>query len=147
MSKPPSVLATAVTPPNPEEVRRALSNLAEKSREAALAFNDRIASGVGPLPFDPFDIVRAFAEFGAISMCDPASLARAQQRGFEQWTALNRAFVEMSLGGTPEPVIAPEPGDRRFSDPAWNDEPIFQWLKQAYLLASKQLRDFIADVD
>ena len=32
--------------------------------------------------------------------------------------------------------IAPERGDRRFGDPAWSEEPVFDYLKQAYLLAS-----------
>jgi polyhydroxyalkanoate synthase len=49
------------------------------------------------------------------------------------------------LAGRPvEPVITPERGDRRFGDAAWSEDPVFDYLKQAYLLASKQAADLVA---
>ncbi|HKP79449.1 MAG TPA: alpha/beta fold hydrolase, partial [Phenylobacterium sp.] len=53
-------------------------------------------------------------------------------------------------GAEAAPVIEPERSDRRFSDPAWNSEPIFDHLKQAYLLAGRQLNELVdgaADLD
>ncbi len=53
-----------------------------------------------------------------------------------------------ALAGQPvEPVIAPERGDRRFGDAAWSEDPVFDYLKQAYLLASKQAADLVAKAD
>ena len=37
------------------------------------------------------------------------------------------------------PVIQPERGDRRFRDPAWDDNPLFDFIKQSYLLTSRWL--------
>ena len=42
-----------------------------------------------------------------------------------------------------EPVIAPERGDRRFGDAAWSEDPVFDYLKQAYLLAARQATDLV----
>ncbi|MEN9946800.1 MAG: hypothetical protein RLZZ293_1186, partial [Pseudomonadota bacterium] len=43
-------------------------------------------------------------------------------------------------------VIAEQkkPVDRRFTDPDWEKNPFFSYLKQSYLSVSKQLIDFIA---
>ena len=36
-----------------------------------------------------------------------------------------------------EPVIVPDRGDRRFKDAAWNENALFDFIKQSYLLTSK----------
>lgn len=43
-----------------------------------------------------------------------------------------------------EQAIAPERGDRRFSGKEWRENPVFNYLKQSYLLASNMLLE-IAD--
>jgi len=43
-----------------------------------------------------------------------------------------------------ESVVAPKPGDRRFNAPDWNENPIFDYIKQSYLLASNMLNDMAA---
>src|SRR3954470_20234895 len=47
------------------------------------------------------------------------------------WSAL--------IAGRAEPVISPEPGDRRFAHRQWNENPYYDYLKQSYLLASRYL--------
>jgi len=46
-----------------------------------------------------------------------------------------------------EPVVKPEPGDNRFRDPAWSDDPIFDFIKQSYLLNARWLKNVLHDVD
>ncbi len=43
-----------------------------------------------------------------------------------------------------EPVIAPDRSDRRFNDASWNELPPFDYLKQAYLLTSRQILETAA---
>ncbi|RKZ65729.1 MAG: hypothetical protein DRQ99_11815, partial [Candidatus Parabeggiatoa sp. nov. 3] len=42
------------------------------------------------------------------------------------------------------PVVSPKSGDRRFNAPDWNENPIFDYIKQSYLLASNMLNDMAA---
>ena len=43
------------------------------------------------------------------------------------------------LGEQDGPLVAPEPGDRRFAAKEWRDNPYYSYLKQSYLLASRFL--------
>ena len=45
--------------------------------------------------------------------------------------------TQRMLGVDVEPVIVPDRGDRRFKDAAWNDNALFDFIKQSYLLSSK----------
>jgi polyhydroxyalkanoate synthase len=52
-----------------------------------------------------------------------------------------------AAGARPEPVAEPQRGDRRFSDPAWSDEPVFDYLKQAYLLTARRAMELVEGSD
>src|SRR2546425_3233833 len=45
-----------------------------------------------------------------------------------------------------EPVVAPEKGDKRFSAPDWQQNPVFDALKQSYLLAATTLLKAASEV-
>jgi polyhydroxyalkanoate synthase len=51
------------------------------------------------------------------------------------WTGL--------LTGKPQPLAAPEPGDRRFSHREWRDNRYYAYLMQSYLLACRYLEDLL----
>ncbi|MGH8766279.1 MAG: class I poly(R)-hydroxyalkanoic acid synthase [Burkholderiales bacterium] len=49
------------------------------------------------------------------------------------WTAI--------FGGSNEPVVKSESGDRRFASREWQDNPYYSYLKQSYLLAARFLAE------
>ena len=51
------------------------------------------------------------------------------------------------LGQETDPVIEPARDDRRFRDPAWDDDAVFSIIKQSYLLTSRWLTEMVNDVD
>jgi len=61
--------------------------------------------------------------------------------------ALWQRTVQRLLGEAPPPVAAPEKGDRRFKDEAWNEDLIFDYIKQSYLLSARWLRGLVKEVD
>jgi polyhydroxyalkanoate synthase subunit PhaC len=70
---------------------------------------------------------------------DPFGLGEAS---LDLWRAMMTGAPTREA--TPLPaVIEPEPGDKRFADPAWTTNPYFAALKQGYLLATKALLDTI----
>jgi polyhydroxyalkanoate synthase len=129
--------------PDPTVVAEALTTLMQN---AAAAVRTTVVQAASPqaLPYDPTTLTRAMIDFNTAVMTQPAALFEAQAKNWNDWTALWRTMGERAMGQEAEPVAAPAKGDRRFSDPAWSDEPVYDYLKQAYLLAARQLQDFVA---
>ena len=129
--------------PDPTVVAEALTTLMQN---AAAAVRTTMVQAATPqaLPYDPTTLTRAMIDFNTAVMTQPAALFEAQAKNWNDWTALWRTMGERAMGQETAPVAAPAKGDRRFSDPAWSDEPVYDYLKQAYLLAARQLQDFVA---
>jgi len=70
-----------------------------------------------------------------------ADLQALQHEWRERHTALWQAMLRRR-GDTPPaaPLVAAEPGDRRFDHPAWGASPIYDYLRQAYLLNAQYLK-------
>ena len=129
--------------PDPTVVAEALTTLMQN---AAAAVRTTLVQAAMPqaLPYDPATLTRAMIDFNTAVMTQPTALFEAQAKNWNDWTALWRIMGERAMGQEAAAVAAPAKGDRRFSDPAWSDEPVYDYLKQAYLLAARQLQDFVA---
>lgn len=132
--------------PDPARLADAWTQLFANSVAAMQATADRGAAAPAPVPFDPQAPVRAFAEFAADLWSNPTKLWDAQRAMLGEWTTLWTNGLAATMGGAPEPLVAPARGDRRFNDPAWR-EPAFDLLKQAYLLTTRQTLDLVANSD
>jgi polyhydroxyalkanoate synthase len=66
--------------------------------------------------------------------------ARMQQTFAERHVALWSSLLQPAPDGKGAPVAAPEPGDRRFSAPEWSESPVFDYVRQAYLLNAELLK-------
>ncbi len=76
--------------------------------------------------------------------------ARLQQEWLKRHAELWQRMLQTKPGEKPAPVVQAEPGDRRFSSPAWSESPIYDYLRQAYLLNAghfKQLAETAAAPD
>ena len=129
--------------PDPTVVAEALTTLMQN---AAAAVRTTMVQAATPqvLPYDPTTLTRAMIDFNTAVLTRPAALFEVQAKNWNDWTALWRTMGERAMGQETAPVAAPAKGDRRFADPAWSDEPVYDYLKQAYLLAARQLQEFVA---
>ncbi|WP_282009492.1 PHA/PHB synthase family protein [Brevundimonas aveniformis] len=141
-----SVFETTPGLPDPVTVSRLLVELAEHSHAAVRAQTEKMLSGES-LPYDPMQMANAWMAFNTALWTDPQRLFEIQTRNLEDWTALWRTMAERAMGQTAEPLIEPARGDRRFKSAAWSDEPVFDYLKQAYLLAAQQIGDLVQTAD
>jgi polyhydroxyalkanoate synthase len=127
------------TAPDPAELAAAWTRVVENGLAAMKAG----ARPAATLAFDPTAPVRAMADFTAQLWSNPMAVLQASQAAASEWMELWGAAARRVAGGAVEPVIAPERGDRRFGDAAWSEDPAFDYLKQAYLLASRQATDLV----
>ena len=87
------------------------------------------------LPFDPFALAQAAGEAAVGLAARPAELLTVQMEAAKQWGD----FWTGAFSGN----RSEKPRDRRFSAPEWQDDPYYRAIRDAYLLASKQLRETV----
>ncbi len=72
---------------------------------------------------------------------DPSTaLTTLQQEWQQQHVALWQSMLQRNPGEESAPMVRPEPGDRRFDHPAWAASPIYDYVRQAYLLNAGYLK-------
>lgn len=111
--------------------------------EAALRQADRPAA----LTPDPFHVAPALNEVMTRLAAQPDRLMRAQADLFSQYMELWQSAARRAAGEEVAPVVAPAAGDKRFNDPDWASNPMFDLMKQSYLLSSNWLNGLIAEVE
>jgi polyhydroxyalkanoate synthase len=111
--------------------------------EAALRQADRPAA----LTPDPFHVGTAMSEVIGGLAAQPDRLLRAQADLFTQYTSLWTTAALAASGQRPT-AGAPAPrADKRFSDPEWTANPVFDVVKQSYLITSNWLTELLAGVE
>ncbi|RMF15144.1 MAG: class I poly(R)-hydroxyalkanoic acid synthase [Gammaproteobacteria bacterium] len=94
--------------------------------------------------FDMLDTYREMAEQLALH---PGRVVKKEVEFVKGYAGILGGAVKRILGKKAEPVITPEPGDKRFADPEWEDSIVFDYIKQLYLLYSKTLLDLAESMD
>ncbi|WP_235914059.1 PHA/PHB synthase family protein [Curvivirga aplysinae] len=91
---------------------------------------------------DPFNLGTAFLSWTQNMIQNPETLIKTQTEYWQNMLSLWQQTAEQMMVsedgnlGNPISVIEPDAGDRRFSDPSWNENAIFNLLKQSYLLTA-----------
>lgn len=127
--------------PSPSDPSAYLESLLQAGQRSMKQFDDALVTVLGARGKSSSPIGPPFSTF---------TFAIDMQREYltQFWRFWNAAMIRtfsLGTGGTVDPAR----GDKRFKDDAWQETPYFDLLKQSYLLASKQLSEFVdrAQVD
>jgi polyhydroxyalkanoate synthase len=93
------------------------------------------------LPLDPVGATRAFQQMWLDAASNPARIWSTYSDFAQQYTQIMTSTT-LKLWGErqgAEPIIAPEKGDKRFNAPDWQQNPVFDAIKQSYLLTATTL--------
>ena len=96
---------------------------------------------------DPFNLTAASAAWMEALSQNPEKLMQA---GLKYWQDTFNLYQQSALalmGAGGEQVISENKGDRRFKHEAWQEQPVYNLIKQSYLLTSRWLRDISTDVE
>ena len=74
---------------------------------------------------------------------DPQAMTALQKSFAEQQMALWQSVLGKHQGQQESFKVMPEAGDRRFSAPEWRDNPMYDYLHQAYLLNTRYLKELV----
>jgi polyhydroxyalkanoate synthase len=140
----------AITPEQRAQIETLSMNLARAAMTAQGAIAEmalKNAERPAALTPDPFHVAPALTEVMGRLAAEPDRLLRAQADLFTRYMDLWQSAARRLAGGTPEPVAVPAKGDKRFADPDWNDNPVFDVIKQSYLLTSSWLNGLVEGVE
>jgi len=131
---------------NAVEFATNMARVAERSQEIWKTFLARNTLDDTPVQADPLNAMPAFTELATTMLNHPKQVAEA---GFKFWMAQGelwrRAYLS-AWGQGGEPMIQPDRGDRRFKDPEWTENAVFDYVKQSYLLTSNWIMDTVRNI-
>ena len=150
LAKAPAPASAEGTPlPDFEALSRNAARLVEVGGKALAAYmkpmeegrtNADLADSVG-------DAVKTFGKVAEYWLADPKRSLQAQ-------TAITTGFIDLwsnalrRMGGENTADMVPtDPGDKRFVDPQWQENPVFNFLRQAYSLTNNWANELVNHAD
>jgi poly[(R)-3-hydroxyalkanoate] polymerase subunit PhaC len=131
-----------------QELAQNLAKVAEQSQKLVQEFLARqVESASGPAAIDPLNIGGAFLDLTQKMLANPQKVVEAQFALWQDYMRLWQHTAERMLGRESEPVAAPERGDRRFRDTAWEENQVFDFIKQSYLLTARWMQNTVGEVE
>lgn len=105
----------------------------------ALGPEKALLGGLGTVALEPLERV------GLALAVHPRAVAQATARYVATMTEAGWATAARWFGAAspPAPPLQPEPGDRRFADPAWQHHPWFFGAGQGYLAWARYVHDLL----
>lgn len=125
-------------------------NVAAWMQEAGKATAAYMKPGDAPQGGPPEELGAMVASLGVVAerwLRDPQRALEAQSRLGQDLIGLWSATLTRFRGGEAEPVARPDPKDNRFRDPEWSQNPMFDFLKQAYLITSRWAERMVEEAD
>ncbi len=132
--------------PDPVEMSHKMANIAERSQKLVTEFLERHSSAPSA-KLDPLNIGSAFLEMTTHMMTDPVKMMQAQMSLWQDYMNLWQSTTRRMLGEDAEPTIAPQEGDRRFKHESWDENQVFDFIKQSYLLSARWMQSTVSDVE
>ena len=123
---------------DPEEFAQNISKVAERTGDLLSTFIELgkkggEKSGLGD------ELQRMASTFFDVSthiVSDPKQLGEVGMDFWQRHLALWQSSLQKLSGNEVAPVIEPQKGDRRFRDDDWQENPVFDFIKQSYLLTA-----------
>ncbi|MEL6980680.1 MAG: hypothetical protein AAGM38_18725, partial [Pseudomonadota bacterium] len=136
--------AAALSPEDAQELMTNMTALFDRGRavwEQALADGGRGGLDPAALGLDPFNAAGSFVEWWRTLAADPSSLAEKTLKYWTDQAEIWRRATVKAAGGEAEPVADMPARDKRFKDPDWSQNAVFDALKQSYYLTAAFLTD------
>ena len=126
--------------PDAAELAATIRKIAERSQRIVGDFMAR-----QDCEGDPLNIGSAFIEMSVRMLADPARIARAQIDLWNEYMELWKRAADRVSGQDAEPLYRPDKNDRRFLHADWEENPVFDYIKQSYLLTSRWMIDTVRE--
>ncbi len=132
--------------PRPNEVAQAIAEISSRSQRLVDQFMKKQAEQHAGLVNDPLGVGQSFLELGTRILAQPEILVKAQMDAWQSYVDLWHHTTRRMLGMDSEPPVLPPDGDRRFRHDSWEEHPVFDFIKQSYLVAARTVQATVNEV-
>jgi len=132
---------------DPAAFARNMAQVGVQSQRLLGDFLKHQAGKLGTEPADPLNLAGTFMELLKAMAANPAAVVEAQFQLWRDYMNLWERTARRMLGAPAEPVVEPSPGDKRFRDKDWQENQIFDFIKQSYLLTANWMQDTVAKIE
>jgi len=146
-SQTPEEAGFLTAPPDPAVFATNMVHVASQSQKLLREFLSRQAENHETPQLDPLNLSGALTELLTRILSDPQRLVEAQLNLWRDYASLWHQTARRILGEKVEPMIKPAPGDKRFRYSDWEENEVFDFIKQSYLLTTRWLQSTVADID
>ncbi|HEX3809935.1 MAG TPA: class I poly(R)-hydroxyalkanoic acid synthase [Rhizomicrobium sp.] len=129
------------------EFGRNMVRVGQQSQRLLSDFLKRQAGKAGTEPADPLNLGNTFMDLLKGMAAHPAMIVEAQFQLWRDYMGLWENTARRMMGETVEPLVAPANGDKRFKDKDWQENQIFDFIKQSYLLTANWMQSTVAKVE
>lgn len=145
--KPTENAETANAGAGAEAFAQNMHKIAERSRELVEIYMQSQQNPQEAALQDSWHITTAFMQLFEKMLGNPAKLWEMQMQWWQDYFTLWNETAKSFAGGQSTPVAKADPKDRRFKDKAWQDNVLFDFLKQSYLLAAEHMQQMVEDTE
>jgi polyhydroxyalkanoate synthase len=123
-----------------------LARMVEQAGKAASAYLKPREEGKKSFDVDGTvnDAVKTLARVAEFWLSDPERTLDAQRRLFTGYVSLWAYELQRMMGEPGQPVVTPDPRDKRFTDPDWS-KGFFAVVKDLYLVTSHWVEELVED--
>ena len=132
---------------DPAELTRLYADIAQKSTRIVTQFMERQKNGGAIGLTDELGITQAFLQAWTKLLADPYKLAEAQMKLWQDYLELWQSSLLKLMGQDARPVAEPQTGDRRFKHEDWQQNFLYDYIKQSYLIAARHLHQTVGKVE
>lgn len=130
--------------PDPVELSRALMDAHKRAQPILQDLLNRYGSNApSDLNLDPLNVGTAYLDFIQQYWADPQKAIDIQTDYWQKSMQLWQASLLKFWGGTADPIVSPDKGDRRFKASEWDESAMFDFIKQSYLLTCNLMNDTV----
>ena len=134
-------LAELLATQDPSKLQALLATMSEATQESQALMAEVMKNGIGSpgdtKSPDPFHVSRSFAKLGTAIAANPGALMQANM---QLWQGMMANWTETFSGKVANTT---KHRDRRFSDPEWSANPMFDMLRRTYELNTNWLMSLI----
>jgi len=133
--------------PDPVALSKSMLDTYARAQPVLEEFVEKQIAEYGEFNFDPLNVAETYQDFVNSFWHNPEKFWALQTEYWQKSLTLWQESQKKWSGEAATPVITPDKSDRRFKADEWNENALFDFIKQSYLLTCEWAERSVQDTE